>query len=165
MWNVMFGRGVGVGGRGFGVDRDEQASVNRNHSKLIIHRITSAYLLKFLVSVTSNVPAKLLPLKIFPRRFHPRYTVKFTVKRLRFQSSHCPLRKSRWRTNESTARKLRTRWRQICTIKLCNDQKPTIVYPIIGHKGETNCRIAALEIPSASRFGKHKGWSGILEPA
>lgn len=27
MWNVIFGRGVGVGGRGFGVDRDEQASV------------------------------------------------------------------------------------------------------------------------------------------
>lgn len=33
MWNVIFGRGVGVGGRGFGVDRDEQASVNRNHIK------------------------------------------------------------------------------------------------------------------------------------
>ena len=28
VWNVMFGREVGDGGRGFGVDREEQASVS-----------------------------------------------------------------------------------------------------------------------------------------
>lgn len=32
VWNVMFGRDVGDGGRGLGVDRDEQASAHiHNH--------------------------------------------------------------------------------------------------------------------------------------
>lgn len=35
MWNVIFGRGVDVGGRGFGVDRDEHASANRDQEYLI----------------------------------------------------------------------------------------------------------------------------------
>lgn len=54
MWNVMFGRGVGVGGRGFGVDRDEQASVNRDHSKLIYRTFAAS-----LSRRCSNVSAKL----------------------------------------------------------------------------------------------------------
>lgn len=54
MWNVMFGRGVGVGGRGFGVDRDEQASVNKDHSKLIYRTFAAS-----LSHRCSNVSVKL----------------------------------------------------------------------------------------------------------
>lgn len=42
MWNVIFGRGVGVGGRGFGVDRDEQASVNKKYRKRYLDAHTYA---------------------------------------------------------------------------------------------------------------------------
>lgn len=40
IWNVILGRGVGVGGRGFGVDLDEHASVqkiltNYNHLTIV----------------------------------------------------------------------------------------------------------------------------------
>jgi hypothetical protein len=32
VWNVMFGRGVGAGGLGFGVVRDEHASATENNA-------------------------------------------------------------------------------------------------------------------------------------
>jgi len=32
MWNVIFGRSVGAGGLGFGVDRDEQASADKTYN-------------------------------------------------------------------------------------------------------------------------------------
>lgn len=41
MWNVIFGRSVVVGGLGFGVERDEQASVDKIHNNqsldLLLH--------------------------------------------------------------------------------------------------------------------------------
>lgn len=37
MWNVMFGRSVGVGGLGFGVERDEQASVGKMQQLINLH--------------------------------------------------------------------------------------------------------------------------------
>lgn len=54
MWNVIFGRGVGVGGRGFGVDRDEQASVEKKN-----HTLSSIILQPNLISIQKkNNPAK-----------------------------------------------------------------------------------------------------------
>lgn len=35
MWNVIFGRSVGVGGLGFGVERDEQASVDKTYTTIV----------------------------------------------------------------------------------------------------------------------------------
>lgn len=37
MWNVMFGRSVVVGGLALGVERDEQASVDRDAKEKISH--------------------------------------------------------------------------------------------------------------------------------
>lgn len=56
MWNVMLGRGVGVGGRGFGVERDEHASVGTKKKAtskhvvsqmLYIHTLSIFFFLSF----------------------------------------------------------------------------------------------------------------------